>query len=390
MSRIVSGLSSPPIPLTVSHTLSLPGPPPRRRRPPDRPSERTQGRNVRGRVPSLQAERHSTARGNLSRRTNGILQGYYITGRLPLGSVVGLVPSHSLSLRLPDSLFVCLSIYPPPATSSELSLTLSLHSTPPHAIHRIGKKLVDALLHENYAHKSRPLVSSREEAHEWLVRLMEAHNFLFRVEKQEGKVLEIDSKQFFEESAYYVWQWESPWTRIKSTLYSALLIVIVLAGVMFPLWPMELRTGVWYLSMFALSLLGGLFVLAIVRLIVFGITLVIPFTRPGLWLFPNLFADVGIVDSFIPFWGWHGIDYEAMHLKKYRKQQRQSGGKSSKKKSSSADKKEQHSHRGSAHSESEQDVKGKGRDPSQDEDDDFDDDIMEEVEAEARPTSKID
>lgn len=25
---------------------------------------------------------------------------------------------------------------------------------------------------------------------------------------------------------------------------------------------------------------------------------------PGLWLFPNLFEDVGVIDSFKPLWGW--------------------------------------------------------------------------------------
>jgi translocation protein SEC62 len=46
----------------------------------------------------------------------------------------------------------------------------------------------------------------------------------------------------------------------------------------------------------------------------------LPFTKPGVWLFPNLFADVGFIDSFIPVWGWHGVDYEKMHIEKYRKQ----------------------------------------------------------------------
>lgn len=66
----------------------------------------------------------------------------------------------------------------------------------------------------------------------------------------------------------------------------------------------------------------------------FPITLILPWTKPGIWLFPNLFADVGVIDSFIPMyykfilfsffysWGWSGIDYEKQHHEKYRSKNR--------------------------------------------------------------------
>lgn len=196
-----------------------------------------------------------------------------------------------------------------------------------------GKRAIESLLSEQYAHPSRPTIENKEEAKEWITRLMEEYNFFFRVEKQEHRVLEIDSNQFFDEQAYYCWQWESPWARLKSTLFSILLIVVVLIGVMFPLWPSSLRLGVWYVSMGGLGLIGALVALAIIRLILYVISLVFPCTRPGIWLFPNLFADVGVIDSFIPVWGWQGTDYEQMHKAKYRKQKKEKkGGK--KKKSS--------------------------------------------------------
>jgi len=84
---------------------------------------------------------------------------------------------------------------------------------------------------------------------------------------------------------------------------AGLLLLIVLAGVMFPLWPVPLRLGVWYLSVGVLILLGLFFAMAIVRLILFVITWAV--LKPGVWIFPNLFEDVGFVDSFIPLWGWH-------------------------------------------------------------------------------------
>lgn len=75
--------------------------------------------------------------------------------------------------------------------------------------------------------------------------------------------------------------------------------------VMFPLWPVTLRIGVWYLSMCFLGLIGLFFAMAIFRLILFCATI---FTvPPGLWLYPNLFEDVGFFDSFRPVWGWQEV-----------------------------------------------------------------------------------
>ncbi len=74
------------------------------------------------------------------------------------------------------------------------------------------------------------------------------------------------------------------------------MIVILLAGVMFPLWPVVLRLGVWYLSVAMLGLIGLFFALAIVRLIFYVITVVV--ASPGIWIFPKLFADVGFVSCF--------------------------------------------------------------------------------------------
>lgn len=237
---------------------------------------------------------------------------------------------------------------------------------------RTGKRAIDALLKSTYPHKNRPLISDRKEAKEWVQKLMEQFNFFFRVERSAQKQLEIDSKQFFEEEGYYVWQWESPSARFKSSLYSFLLIAVVLVGVMFPLWPAELRIGVWYLSMAALGLVGGLFVLAIIRLILYVLSLAVPPLRPGFWLFPNLFADVGIVDSFIPLYGWQGVDYERMHLEKYRMQKKRGKKKAKKTKA------------GDDSTTDASPAKGKGRAVTVE----SEEEEVEEIEAEKRPLLK--
>lgn len=212
---------------------------------------------------------------------------------------------------------------------------------------------MDALLSSRYLEiqkkspKKFPKINDREHASNIVRDLMEGCNFFFRVDKQGGstsgvsssKTLEISSKQFFEEQAYYIWQWTSPTQRIKQVLISVGLVVAILTVVLFPLWPMKMRLGVWYLSMGGLGLLGSLFALAIIRLILYLLSLVTPFTRPGIWLFPNLFADVGVVDSFIPLWGWHGVDYESAHLEKYKRQAKLASSSGSSKKKSSKKKK---------------------------------------------------
>lgn len=82
-------------------------------------------------------------------------------------------------------------------------------------------------------------------------------------------------------------------------------VLAIFAVVLFPLWPIVLRQGVWYLSVGMMGLLGAFFAMAIFRLILFCVTVfAVP---PGLWLFPNLFEDVGFFDSFKPVWGWQEV-----------------------------------------------------------------------------------
>ncbi|MCJ1309527.1 Translocation protein S62 [Agyrium rufum] len=112
--------------------------------------------------------------------------------------------------------------------------------------------------------------------------------------------VKIESQQDIRPDLHYVWLFEGSQWRTK--LYAGGALLLIMAVVMFPLWPIKLRIGVWYLSMGMLGLLGLFFAMAIFRLILFCITV---FTvPPGLWLYPNLFEDVGFFDSFRPAWGW--------------------------------------------------------------------------------------
>ncbi|EEH42199.2 uncharacterized protein PADG_07019 [Paracoccidioides brasiliensis Pb18] len=115
--------------------------------------------------------------------------------------------------------------------------------------------------------------------------------------------VQVEQHQETDPMMHYVWLYEGP--QWKQKAMAAGVLVAIMAVVMFPLWPVMLRLGVWYLSVGIMGLLGLFFAMSIFRLILFCITFfAIP---PGLWLYPNLFEDVGFFDSFRPMWGWQEV-----------------------------------------------------------------------------------
>ncbi|KAH8705653.1 translocation protein Sec62-domain-containing protein [Talaromyces proteolyticus] len=112
--------------------------------------------------------------------------------------------------------------------------------------------------------------------------------------------VKIEQHQETDPMMHYVFLYEGP--QWKQKAMAAAVVAGIFAVVLFPLWPIMLRQGVWYLSVGMMGLLGLFFAMSIFRLILFCITVfAVP---PGLWLFPNLFEDVGFFDSFKPVWGW--------------------------------------------------------------------------------------
>ncbi|KAG6333929.1 hypothetical protein ID866_5161 [Astraeus odoratus] len=170
-----------------------------------------------------------------------------------------------------------------------------------------GKSAVKALLSPSYAKlKNVPKVTTEAEA-EALLQSTIQYMFYIRVDRgaptgSSGtpRHITVNPQQTFARDAYFAWFYEgSQWTTYAGGL---LMVAIMLAGVMFPLWPPIMRLGVWYLSIAVLGLIGAFFALAIVRLIFYIISIVV--IPPGIWIFPKLFADVGVIESFIPLWEW--------------------------------------------------------------------------------------
>lgn len=190
-----------------------------------------------------------------------------------------------------------------------------------------GKSATKALLSPGYAKlKNVPPITTEDDANKLLQSLL-PFAFFLRVERGQPssssssspKLLTITPMQAYTQNDHFAWFYEgSQWTTYVGGI---VMVAVMLAGVMFPLWPPIMRLGVWYLSMGVLGLVGLFFVLAIFRLIFYIITIIV--ASPGIWIFPKLFADVGFVrvtrlfsccvtvadrraqvESFIPLWEW--------------------------------------------------------------------------------------
>ncbi|KAG8959168.1 Translocation protein S62 [Tulasnella sp. 408] len=172
-----------------------------------------------------------------------------------------------------------------------------------------GKSAIKALQSPAYAKlKNVPPVNPEDDSAKQLLHSMLQYAFFLRVNRgnptgsssSSPKQIQVVPMQEFASDYYYAWFYEgSQW---RTYFGAVALVAVVLAGVMFPLWPMKLRIGAWYLSMGGFGLIGLFIALSIFRLIFYVITLVV--ASPGIWIFPKLFADVGFVDSFIPGWDW--------------------------------------------------------------------------------------
>src|ERR1700761_2537567 len=116
-----------------------------------------------------------------------------------------------------------------------------------------GKSAVKALLSPAYAKtKNTPKITSEAEAITLLNNTI-PFAFFLRVDRGQPvgsasspKTLQVKPEQVFKPDEYYVWLYEgSQWTNYVG---GVAMVAIILAGVMFPLWPPILRLGVWYLS----------------------------------------------------------------------------------------------------------------------------------------------
>lgn len=181
------------------------------------------------------------------------------------------------------------------------------------------KRAQRALLSDEYKKMSSnpknklPLVKSSEDAKNVFVLLLKNRLLLpaQKLHTAEAKEQNLKPKKgspcflpmqqaSFEDDTYYIWFYKktSPWSLVMGVG----ILICVFAVMLFPLWPKFMHRGAYYLSMAALGLVISIIVIAVVRFILYVLTL--PILPHALWIFPNLFEDVGFFESFKPLYGW--------------------------------------------------------------------------------------
>lgn len=121
-------------------------------------------------------------------------------------------------------------------------------------------------------------------------------------EKKKRKIrLEMHNDQvFLDGNDAYVWLYDpTPWYYY---LAGGAIVLGIIAVCLFPLWPMEARQGVYYLSVAAAGFLVFIIVLAIIKYILFLLCFILTGGKLKLWIFPNLTEDVGFLESFWPMY----------------------------------------------------------------------------------------
>ncbi|CAJ0963331.1 unnamed protein product, partial [Mesorhabditis belari] len=125
-------------------------------------------------------------------------------------------------------------------------------------------------------------------------------------EKKKKKIkLEVHQSQVFTDSSdVYVWVYDP--TPLYKKVIGLGMVFGTIACCLFPLWPMWLRQGVYYLSMAGIGAFGAIVVTAILRTILFGVIWLFTGGRHHLWILPNLTEDCGFFESFKP---WYTYEY---------------------------------------------------------------------------------
>lgn len=118
--------------------------------------------------------------------------------------------------------------------------------------------------------------------------------------KKKFKLEPHEDQLFLDGNEVYVWIYDP--VHFKTFAMGLILVIAVIAATLFPLWPAEMRVGVYYLSVAAGCFVASILLLAVARCILFLIIWVVTGGRHHFWLLPNLTADVGFIDSFRPLY----------------------------------------------------------------------------------------
>jgi translocation protein SEC62 len=169
----------------------------------------------------------------------------------------------------------------------------------------VGTSATKALLSPEYAaQRQLPSIGTQEEATAILQELLNAGLILRAKSVNNTRFFQPDLSRTWSDDALYAWIYEG--SQFTTLMGAAILLVVVLGVMMFPLWPHAIRSKaswglnvVMYLAIGCIAFLLGI---SVVRMIFYLVTYFA--AKPGIWIFPNLWEDVSVIDSFIPLWDW--------------------------------------------------------------------------------------
>ncbi|KAI3385111.1 hypothetical protein SNEBB_007646, partial [Seison nebaliae] len=118
--------------------------------------------------------------------------------------------------------------------------------------------------------------------------------------KRKFKLIMHPDQFFVDDNEIYVWIYEP--TTWKSLFIGTGLLFGAILLCLFPLWPPEIRTGVYYLTLCLAVFVAFLFFLIILKLFLFAAIWICTVGGIHFWLLPNLTEDVGFFASFWPLY----------------------------------------------------------------------------------------
>ncbi|CAG02373.1 unnamed protein product, partial [Tetraodon nigroviridis] len=193
-----------------------------------------------------------------------------------------------------------------------------------------------------------------------------------------------EDQLFVDGNEVYVWIYDP--VHLKTFAMGLILVIAVIAATLFPLWPAEMRVGVYYLSVAAGCFVAGILLLAVgewkrrkthrgwrdgkvvkgracglpaARCILFLIIWLVTGGRHHFWLLPNLTADVGFIDSFRPL---YTHDYKGPRASGRKGSDKDGGGASAKAQRSDSDKSDSEKKDGEEEEEDEEEEESKEAD----------------------------
>ncbi|SCW03634.1 LAFE_0G14796g1_1 [Lachancea fermentati] len=129
----------------------------------------------------------------------------------------------------------------------------------------------------------------------------------------------LSNKAELQPDEYYVWNYN------PKTFTDYLIVIGIVVGILgfvcYPLWPHSMRRIVYYLSLGMLGLIGVFFSIAILRCVIYLLSLAFVSEKGGFWIFPNLFEDCGVFESFKPFYGYGETECYS-YIKKQKRRKR--------------------------------------------------------------------